>query len=288
MSKQIKRPCYTLALDEKKAELTMYGEIVESQPIGWWTGEPIEGQFIILKDFLADLENIKGLDELTIHLNSVGGDAYSSLAIHNRLRELSRDGTALVCFVDGVAMSGGSLIMCACDTVKANPSSIVMIHNCWRFVWDMANSSDLRKMADEMDVTNNAQAEIYVRKTGKPMEEIRAMMTAETYMSGREAVENGFADELLDDAEDPEIAVSADMRTLYAGGHSMRIAALGELPKAIKVVPEATGPDDGQADGESGDDINQPESSGEKTGGNPMTLEELRQSDPEAAEALLA
>ena len=287
MSKKIQRinrPCYTLAVNEKKAELTMYGEIVESQPISWWSGEPIDGQFIVLSDFLKDLEQIRGLDELTIHLNSVGGDAYSSLAIHNRLRELSRDGTALTCVVDGVAMSGGSLIMCACDTVKANPASIVMIHDCWRFVWDMANSNDLRKMADEMDVTNNAQAEIYVRKTGKTMEEIRAMMSDETYMSGREAVDNGFADEILDDAEDPEISVSADMRTLFTRGHSMRIAALGELPKAIKVVePEGSVP----TCGDNGVDINQPDDSGNE-GGSLMTLEVLRQSDPEAAAALLA
>ena len=283
-NKQITRPCYTLVMDGKKAELTLYGEIVESQPVDWWTGEPIDGQFIILKVFLNDLETIKGAELLTIHLNSVGGDAYSSLAIHNRLRELARDGTETVCIVDGVAMSGGSLIMCACDTVKANPSSIVMIHDCWRYVWDMANSSDLRKMADEMDVTNNAQAEIYVRKTGKPMEEIRGMMSDSTYMSGREAVENGFADELLDDAADPEISISSDMRTLFTRGHSMRIAAMGELPKSIKVVePEGSV----STCGDNCVDINQPESSGNE-GGTHMTLEELRQSDPEAAAALLA
>lgn len=284
MNKLINRPCYALTVMDNKADLTLYGEIVESHPVDWWTGKPIDGQFIVLKDFLEDLDEIRGVDELTIHLNSLGGDAYSSLVIHNRLRELSRDGMNIVCNIDGVAMSGGSLIMCAADTVNANPSSIVMIHDCWRYVWEMANSTDLRKMADEMDVTNNSQAEIYARKTGKSLEDIRAMMTAETYMSGREAVENGFADELLDDVEDPKIAVSADMRTLFAGGHSMRIAALGELSKAInKVVPEVTD------DGESGDDIeNPPEDSGEKQGGVCMTLEELRASDPEAAAALLA
>ena len=54
------RPCYTLAVvDGRKAELTMYGEIVESQPTDWW-GDPIDGQFIILSEFLKDLDEIKG------------------------------------------------------------------------------------------------------------------------------------------------------------------------------------------------------------------------------------
>lgn len=51
---KIAREFYSLAsVDGKKAELTMYGEIVESQPTDWW-GDPIDGQFIILSDFLND------------------------------------------------------------------------------------------------------------------------------------------------------------------------------------------------------------------------------------------
>ena len=77
------RPCYTLSVAGKHVDLTMYGQIVESQPVDWWTGEPVKGQFIILQDFLADLENIKDAETITIHMNSVGGDGYSAIAIHN-------------------------------------------------------------------------------------------------------------------------------------------------------------------------------------------------------------
>jgi len=276
----ISRPCYTLAVSNggRKAELTMYGEIVESRPVDWWTGEEIKGEFIVLADFLKDLETIADAEELYIHLNSVGGDAYSSFAIHNRLRELRAEKT---CTVDGVAMSGGSLIMCACDHVKVNPSSIVMIHDCWRFVWDRANSSDLRKMADEMDVTNNAQAEIYARKTGRDLDDIRAMMKDTKYMSGREAVELGFADEVIEDAADPEVSVSEDRRTLYACGRQMRIAAM-EVPEGIRTTSIAA-----EETPQPDDDTNLPETSGKK-GSDTMTLEEFRKENPEAAAALLA
>ena len=279
------RKCYTLAVKTGlSAELTLYGEIVETQPTDLW-GDPIDGQFIILSEFLKDLEEIKGCTELTIHMNSVGGDAYASISIHNRLRELAKDGMSIVCIVDGVAMSGGSLIMCAADTVKVNPSSIIMIHDCWTYVWTAADSSDLRKLADSLDVINESQAEIYVRKTGKNADEVRQLMTDTTYMTGRKAVEIGFADELVEDAEDPDISVSEDRHVLYACGRKMRVAAMGQLPEGIKThiemietVPETDG----------GDIENQPEASGKIGGSEPMTFEEFRMENPEAAEAALA
>ena len=279
------RPCYTLAVvDGRKAELTMYGEIVESQPTDWW-GDPIDGQFIILSEFLKDLDEIKGCKELTIHINSVGGDTYASISIHNRLRELANNGMDITCVVDGVAMSGGSLIMCAADTIRVNPSSIVMIHDCWTYVWSSADSSALRKLADSLDVINESQAEIYVRKTGKDVEEIRKLMSATTYLTGRKAVENGFADELIEDAEDADIEVSADHKTLYAFGRKMRVAAMGQLPEGIKTHID-TIETDPETDG--GDIKNQPEASGKIGGSEPMTFEEFRMENPEAAEAALA
>ena len=125
----IRRNFYTMASNTgEDAEITMYGEIVESQPTDWWTGEPVEGEYIVQSEFLGDLEQVSDCKKLTIRMNSLGGDAGVSILIHNRLRELSNNGTEITCIVDGVAMSGGSLIMCACDKVRVNPSSLIMIH----------------------------------------------------------------------------------------------------------------------------------------------------------------
>ena len=272
----LNRRFYTLAtVNGTSAELTLYGEIVESQPKDWW-GDPIDGEFIILSEFLKDLDTIKDVDELTIHLNSVGGDAFSAISIHNRLRELK---AAKTCVVDGVAMSGGSHIMCACDKVKVNPSSIIMIHDCLSALWGWYNSAGCRDVANRLDVVDNSQAEIYARKTGKSLDEMRSLMDATTYLSGRQALEQGFADELLEDAKDPEISVSSDHRTLYACGHKMRVAAMGKLPDSIKTIESAL---------PGGEDNTTPDPSGKNEGGIHMTLDELKQSDPEAAAALLA
>ncbi len=279
------RQAYTLAVrDGKHAEMTLYGDIVETRPIDWWTDEPVEGNFIMQDEFLEDLETIKGAEDLTIHLNSCGGDAFVSIAIHNRLRELSDAGMDITCIVDGAAMSGGSLIMCACDHVKVNPSSIILIHDCWSFAWDRFNSTKLRKLADDLDVINESQAEIYARKSGMDMKEIREMMSAETMLTGRSAVNKGLADELLEDAGEADVAVSADHRTLIACGRKMRFAAMGELPEGIRIrdevepVPETDGDDK----------KNLPDDSGKKVEVTHMTFEEFRQENPEAAEAAIA
>lgn len=233
----IKKPVYALAsVDGDSAELTLYGDIYEERPRDWWTGEPIEGNFILLDEFLDDLDEIKGCRALTVRMNSYGGDANVANVIHNRLRELSRDGMALRCVVDGVAMSGGSLIMCACDTVEVNPSSLIMIHNCWGFLFGGYNAEELLRVAASLEATDQMQAAIYERKTGLPKQAILDMMAETTYMTGAEAVEKGFADTLLEDAEPLRIAASADRRTLYVGSRALHLAPGMTAPAALETI----------------------------------------------------
>lgn len=233
----IKKSVYALATVEgNRAELTMYGDIYESRPVDWWTGEPIQGDFILLDEFLDDLDAIRGCAELTIRMNSYGGDANVANVIHNRLRELSREGMHLVCVVDGVAMSGGSLIMCACDEVEVNPSSLIMIHNAWTFFWGGYNAKELLRLADQLEAWDGMQATIYERKTGLPHEEIVRMMDETTYMTGSEAVDKGFADRLLEDAEPLRIAASADRHSLYIGSRTLHLAPGMEAPAALESI----------------------------------------------------
>ena len=66
----IQRPCYAMATtDGQSADITMYGEIVEEQPVDWETGEPIPGQYIIESEFLDDLNRISGCDNIIIHMD---------------------------------------------------------------------------------------------------------------------------------------------------------------------------------------------------------------------------
>ena len=233
----IKKSVYALASrDGATAELTMYGDIYESRPVDWWTDEPIKGEFIVLDEFLEDLKAIEGAAKLTIRMNSYGGDAIVADVIHNRLRELARGGMEIVCIVDGVAMSGGSLIMCAADTVEVNPSSLIMIHNAWQYLWGGYNVEDLMKAAAALDAADKMQVAIYQRKTGLNEDEIRGMMAETTYMTGREAVDKGFADRLIEDAEPLRIAASADRRTMFVGARTLHLAPGMTAPETLETI----------------------------------------------------
>lgn len=252
----IQRKCYNMAsVDGRHAEITMYGDVVESRPVDWWTGKEIEGNFIVQDEFLKDLETVNGCDSLTIRINSYGGDAVVGMVIHNRLRELSRGGMKLTAIVDAVAMSAASVIMAACDTVQINPTGLVMIHRAAAFLYGWYNADDLQEQHDAMVAYDDALAEAYVRKTGMSKEEIIGMMGETTYLTGTEAVEKGFADELIEDAEPLRLAASADGTYIFAGGRSIHLAPgmfapdfiptiEGEPPAGNKADPEAPAPVD--------------------------------------------
>lgn len=274
----IKKSVYSMATtDGQSAEIVMYGDIYEQRPTDWWTDEPVEGNFILLDEFMSDLDQIAGCKEITIRMNSYGGDAGVSNTIHNRLRELSRAGAKLTCVVDGVAMSGGSLIMCACDTVKVNPSSLVMIHKCWSFIFGGYNADELREKAEQQDAWDKMQVEIYKRKCGLSETVIAHMMADTTYMTGREAVDKGFADELLEDAEPIDIAAFAVGHGLMVKGRKMRLAKGMCIPDSfLTVKPGDSTPDK--------TNTSQPVTTGSHEGGNePMAknVDELRQEYPD-------
>lgn len=271
----IKRKFYALAsTDGENAEIQMYGDVVEKWPTDWWTGEKKEGSYIAQDEFLKDLAAVEGCKNVTIRLNSYGGDAVVGIVIHNRLREIAAKGTHLSCIVDGVAMSAGSVIMCACDTVKVNPSSLVMIHKGWSFLFGGYNADDLRKSAEAMDAYDTAMVSIYKRKSGMSDTVISHMMSDETYMTGKEAVEKGFADEVIEDSEPVQIAASANGRTLFVCGRAMHLCPGMTLPKNIPTVT----PD---AKASAAIEENQPVVTGGEKGGNSMTKEELRAQYPE-------
>ena len=274
----IRRACYAMTnADGNEAEISMYGDIVESQPINYWTGEPVEGSFIIQDEFLKDLNEVvgAGCKKLTLRMNSYGGDAGVSILVHNRLREISASGIETVCIVDGVAMSGGSLIMCACDTVRANPSSLIMIHKAWSFLFGGYNADEMRSKAKENDAWDKAQVEIYKRKCGLSDTVLMHMMSETTTMTGREAVEKGFADEVIEDAEPLNIAASANRTSIIVGGRTVHLARGMTAPESIPITTAS------QADVN-----NNTSAETDSEGGNkPMArnLEELRTENPELA-----
>lgn len=261
------------SIGDDEGEITLYGDVVDRQPVDWWTGEPEPGMFITPEGFMEDLAAVKDKARITVKLNSCGGDLYTGIAIHNALKALP--GTVNV-IVEGIAASAASVIMCAGDTVTVYPGSLIMIHGVSVMLRDYMNISDMKQLMKGMDASERAVAEIYNAKTGIETDTLRSMMTRETWFTGSEAVEKGFADNLVTDSNEPEMSMSTDKKVLFCNGVRHNVAGLRNLPGTIP-VNRATPPAAPQ-----GVNNNPTAQAANEEGGNtPMTPEELRAAHPE-------
>ena len=220
---------------EDSAEITMYGDVCESQPRDFWTGEKLEGQYITPEGFAEDLATIKGKSKITIKLNSCGGDLYTGIAIHNALKGLTGHKTVIV---EGIAASAASVIACAGDDVQVYPGSLVMIHGVAGLFFDYMTLGDLKKAVKAFDADERAVAEIYKAKTGIEVETLRNMMTNETWMTGSQAIEKGFADTLLGSGNEPKMQMSADRRVMMVAGVRHDVHAFRNIPGNIPIFNE--------------------------------------------------
>lgn len=223
----------------EEAELKMYGEVVEARPVDFWTGKEANGDFIISSEVIGSLEKLGKCQKLHVRLNSIGGEVNAAILIYNRLRELARNGTEIDCTVDGVAMSAGSMIMCAADHISMSAASLVMIHKAQVMLFGWYNADALRHLADTNDRYDESIVAAYKRKTGLDEKTLLGMMSDTTYMTGAEALEKGFADELFEGEEKVEVAACADKSALMINGRRMPLYGM-PCPENIPVITEQT------------------------------------------------
>lgn len=169
------------ALERGDNVITMFEIIGED----WWTGGGVTA-----KKVASQLRAIAGPVE--VQINSPGGDMFEGIAIYNVLREHPHDVTVKVM---GMAASAASIIAMAGDTIEIGAASFLMIHNCW--VLAMGNRHDMRETAEFLEPFDAAMVDVYAARSGQKAEDIAKWMDAETFMSGSQAIERGFADALL-------------------------------------------------------------------------------------------
>ena len=185
-------------LDNNVGKIEMYGDVYEEIPIDWWTGKPIVDQAITLKDVKNALEELKDCSRLEIHLNSYGGDATVGLTIHNLLRGMNKH---ITCVIDGIAASAAFTIASACDDVQVYPGSLMMCHKVMSLLIGYYNSDELNKVINGNNAYDKASAAVYAKKTGMSEAQCLNLMKNETWMTGQQAIEYGFANTLLDDED---------------------------------------------------------------------------------------
>ncbi len=152
--------------------------------------DQIDSWFGVSAEQLArDIFALDGNRELTVRINSPGGNVYDGVAILNALR--SHPGK-VTCVVDGLAASAASVIAMGGDEIVMNRNSELMVHNGHAIA--MGGAEDMRKMADRLEQVDANLASIYAERAGGTPQEWRAVMAAETWYSAEEAVAAGLAD----------------------------------------------------------------------------------------------
>lgn len=155
--------------------------------------DPWTGGGFTAKRMSAALRAI-GKNEVTVNINSPGGDMFEGIAIYNLLREHKAKVTINVM---GWAASAASIIAMAGDEIRMGLGTFMMVHNAWGIV--IGNRHDMRDGAKLFDGFDAAIADIYEARTGMKRAAIEKLMDAETFMGPSQAVENGFADVVADD-----------------------------------------------------------------------------------------
>ena len=129
--------------------------------------------------------------ELNIHINSLGGEVFEGMAIYSIIQRRTSKTTV---YIEGIAASIASVIALAADEVIMSENSLLMIHNAWGGT--QGEAKDMRKQAEILEKITNEIAEVYVKKTKIPYNEIVEMMDEETWLTAEEAVALGFVDSI--------------------------------------------------------------------------------------------
>ena len=171
----------------KSAEVLIYDEI----------GAGFMGGGVAAADLIKELQGLKlnTGDELSVRINSPGGSMFEGFAIHNYLRTSK---AKVVVSIDGVAASAASLIAMAGDRIEMPENAMLFIHNPWMMV--AGDAATMRKAAGELDQMAESAATTYLRKAGDKLTnaKLREMLDAETWLSAKESVAFGLADEVVE------------------------------------------------------------------------------------------
>lgn len=167
------------AADGKSAELMIYDYI------GF---DPWSRTGVTAKGIAEQLKAIGTVDQITVKINSGGGDVFDGLAIYNLLKQ---NGSPINVEIDGMAASIASVIAMAGDSINIAEGGMMMIHDAWGGV--MGNSEDMLAMANLLDKIDGQIAGIYSSRTGRKADTFRSLMDAETWLTGQEAVDAKLA-----------------------------------------------------------------------------------------------
>ncbi|MCL1048931.1 Clp protease ClpP [Shewanella abyssi] len=204
---------YELKAQNGHAEIMIYDEI------GGWG--------VTAKQFARDLQALGKVSSITARIHSPGGDVFEGMAIYNIIKGHPAQ---KVCRIDGLAASMASVIAMAFDEVVMPENAMMMVHKPWGGT--LGDADDMRKYADLLDKVESNLVGAYAQKTGLSDDELHSLLASETWLTGREALEQGFADTVTDPLQ------------MAASLSSKRLKDFTNMPEALKnlFAPQGNAP----------------------------------------------
>lgn len=218
----------------------------------WVINEDIEGRTLYLDGEISDetwygdevtpelfrRELVSGNGDITVWINSPGGDVFAAAQIYNMLMDYKGNVTVKV---DALAASAASVITMAGTTVQMSPVAMMMIHNPMTVA--IGDSEEMKKAGAMLDEVKESIMNAYEIKTGLNRTKISHLMDAESWFNARKAVELGFADEILEDKsgnreKESELELEGMMFSRAAVANSLLDKLIPKKPEKKRISAE--------------------------------------------------
>ena len=169
------------------ADLYIYNEISS------WDDEDVTSA----SSFKQELDNVGSVKNINLYVNSPGGSVGDGLTIASLI---ARNPAYVTAYVDGMACSIASVIVCSADKVVMGKSSLLMIHNALSGGFMFDNAKGYRKLADDLDKVTASLRQMYLSKAKDKLTEDKLieLMDSESWLGAKESMELGLCDEILD------------------------------------------------------------------------------------------
>lgn len=222
----MKRKFWNWVRNENDESRTLFlnGEISDET----WYGDEVTP-----KMFKEELQDGEG--DITVWINSPGGDVFAAAQIYNMLMDYKGNVTVKI---DGLAASAASVIAMAGTEVQMSPVAMMMIHNPATIA--IGDSSEMKKAIDMLDEVKESIMNAYEIKTGLSRSRISHLMDAESWFNAKKAVELGFADKLLFSKEETEAEEEKEleMEAVMFSRKAVTNSLMSKLiPKPEKKIP---------------------------------------------------
>lgn len=210
--------------DDSGRTLRIEGQIADET----WFGDEVTPQV-----FKNDLQ--AGNGDITLWINSPGGDVFAAAQIYNMLMDYKGDVHVMI---DGLAASAASVIAMAGTTVSMSPVAMMMIHNPWTVA--QGEAKDMQKVIEMLGEIKESIINAYELRTGLSRTKLSHLMDSESWFNAKKAVELGFADKILFDSNEEQKLESKGYsfsRTAAQQDLLVKMQAKLEVQQLKKTIP---------------------------------------------------